>query len=80
LIRDTDRILYQGALHVPYANVIFDLERRSALSSVHAYLDEIGVHYCGRYGHWGYQWTDEAFVSGEEAAQRAIDRVASASS
>jgi protoporphyrinogen oxidase len=80
LIRERDRILYQGALHVPYANVIFDLERRSALATVHGFLDDIGVHYCGRYGHWGYQWTDEAFVSGEDAAQRAIDRVVSARS
>ena len=80
LIRDTDRVLYQGSILVPYANVIFDLERVSALSLVHGYLDEIGVHYCGRYGHWGYQWTDEAFVSGEDAAQRAVDSVAPARS
>jgi hypothetical protein len=39
---------------------------------VHAYLDEIGIHYCGRFGDWGYIWTDQAFESGEKAAQKAL--------
>jgi len=72
LIRDRDRIVCQHALEVKYANVIFDLDRAEAVKTVHAYLDEIGVRYCGRYGEWGYQWTDESFVSGERAAERAI--------
>ncbi len=59
----------------PYANIIFDLERRESLAQVHAYLDEVGVRYCGRYGEWGYQWTDEAFISGERAAQQVLDGV-----
>jgi hypothetical protein len=76
LIRESDKILYKGALVAPYANVIFDLERSAAVATVHAYLDEIGIRYCGRYGEWGYQWTDEAFTSGERAAQRALDAAA----
>jgi len=59
---------------VNYANVIFDLDRADALKVVRGYLDELGVESCGRYGEWGYQWTDEAFMSGERAAQRALDR------
>ena len=59
---------------VPYANIIFDLDRSAALEIVHGYLGDIGVHYCGRYGDWGYLWTDEAFVSGENAAQKALKR------
>jgi protoporphyrinogen oxidase len=76
LIRESDTILYKGALVASYANVIFDLERSAAVATVHAYLDEIGIRYCGRYGEWGYQWTDEAFTSGERAAQRALDAAA----
>jgi protoporphyrinogen oxidase len=72
VLRDSDRILFKGAFHVPYANVIFDLERAAALAIVHGYLNDIGVGYCGRYGDWGYMWTDESFVSGEEAAARAL--------
>ena len=44
---------------VRYANIIFDLERAAALETVHGYLDDIGIAYCGRYGDWGYLWTDE---------------------
>jgi hypothetical protein len=57
---------------LPYANIIFDLERAAALKIVHGYLDEIGIAYCGRYGDWGYLWTDESFKSGESAAERAL--------
>ena len=56
---------------MPYANVIFDHDRAPALEIVHGYLDEVGIAWAGRYGEWGYQWTDESFVSGE----RAVDRV-----
>ncbi|HXI20200.1 MAG TPA: FAD-dependent oxidoreductase [Gemmatimonadales bacterium] len=72
LLRETDRILFREARLVPYANVIFDLERRDALATVHGYLDEVGVAYCGRYGDWGYMWTDESFISGERAAETAL--------
>lgn len=78
LLRPDDRILFRDALFVKYANVIFDLDRVAAVGTVHRYLDQWPIHYCGRYGHWGYQWTDEAFKSGEEAAAKAIDRLAQA--
>ena len=50
------------------------LDRRAALETVFAYLEELGIATCGRYGRWGYHWTDESFVSGEEAAQEVLDR------
>lgn len=73
ILREDDSILFTNAMLVPYANVIFDHDRATALATVHAYLDEIGVQYCGRYGEWAYIWTDESFMSGENAAQRIID-------
>ncbi|HYM74928.1 MAG TPA: FAD-dependent oxidoreductase [Candidatus Dormibacteraeota bacterium] len=75
LLRENDRILSRKAMLLPYANIIFDLERKAALKTVHGYLDEIGIAYCGRYGDWGYMWTDESFISGEAAAQKVIGRV-----
>lgn len=77
LIRDTDRILFTNAMVVPYANVIFDLDRAAAVATVHGYLDDVGVAYCGRYGDWGYMWTDESFISGERAAEKALTALAS---
>jgi protoporphyrinogen oxidase len=75
ILRDDDTILSKAAMKLKYANIIFDLERAEAVKTVHAYLDELGIAYCGRYGDWGYLWTDEAFKSGERAAQTALDQV-----
>jgi protoporphyrinogen oxidase len=72
LVREEDQILCREAILLRYANVIFDLERKDALATVHSYLDEIGISYCGRYGDWGYMWTDESFISGEHAAEKAL--------
>ena len=74
VLRETDRILFKHAMHIPYANVIFDLESTPAKSTVHGYLDDIGIGYCGRYGDWAYIWTDQSFVSGENALQKALGR------
>jgi len=79
LIREDDRILFQQATVVRYGNVIFDHERAAALKTVHGYLDDVGILCCGRYGEWGYHWTDEAFISGENAAQKCLDRLCSPS-
>ena len=76
IIRPDDKILFREAMHIPYANIIFDLDRTAAVAKVHGYLDDVGVAYCGRYGDWGYLWSDEAYVSGEKAAAKILERVA----
>ena len=75
IIRDGDEVLSRGARVVRFANVIFDLDRSAALEIVHGYLKDLGIAYCGRYGDWGYMWTDESFISGERAAQSALSAV-----
>lgn len=72
ILRDDDPIVFANTLHIPHANIIFDLDRADALRVVHAYLDELKIRYCGRYGEWGYHWTDEAFISGENAAEKVL--------
>jgi protoporphyrinogen oxidase len=74
ILREDDELLFKNVLFVPYANVIFDLERADALSIVHSYLDDLGIAYCGRYGEWAYIWTDESFMSGEKSAQKILER------
>jgi hypothetical protein len=76
ILRDGDRILSRHASVVKYANVIFDRDRTAAVKTVHGYLDDIGIAYCGRYGDWGYMWTDESFISGERAARTALANAA----
>ncbi len=75
LLREDDRVLFSNATLVPYANIIFDLERGAAVDIVHGYLDDVGIAYCGRYGDWGYMWTDESFKSGENAAEKVLSRM-----
>jgi protoporphyrinogen oxidase len=70
VLRESDAILFRHVMHIPYANVIFDLERAEALKLVHSYLDDLEIAYCGRYGDWAYIWTDESFISGEKAAEK----------
>lgn len=72
VLRERDRVLSKAAVLLPYANIIFDLDRAAALKTVHGYLDDRGIAYCGRYGDWGYMWTDESFKSGELAAERTL--------
>lgn len=72
VLREDDEILFRNVIHVDYANVIFDLERASALNIVHSYLKDVGVAWCGRYGDWAYIWTDESFISGENAAEKVL--------
>lgn len=73
ILRDNDEIVFTNSMLIPYANIIFDHDRSAALTTVHAYLRDVGIHWCGRYGDWGYLWTDEAFESGENAAERALE-------
>jgi protoporphyrinogen oxidase len=74
VLKSTDNVVFKNAMHIEYANVIFDLERSQALGIVHGYLDELGIAYCGRYGNWAYIWTDESFASGELAAEKTLLR------
>ena len=76
VLREDDRILFRDAMTIRNANVIFDLDRKAALETAHGYLDDLGIAYCGRYGDWGYMWTDESFISGERAAERALGALA----
>ena len=76
LLHEEDRIVFRDARLLRYANIIFDLERADAVKTVHGYLEDLGIAYCGRYGDWGYMWTDESFKSGERAAERVLSATA----
>lgn len=77
LVRETHKVLFSQAILLRFANIIFDLERADALKTVHGYLEDIGISYCGRYGAWGYMWTDESFISGEKGPEKIMLALAS---
>jgi protoporphyrinogen oxidase len=72
VIQSREEVIHQSAIMLPFGNIIFDLERKAAVDIVHAYLTEVGIEFCGRFGQWGYIWTDAAFLSGERAARAAL--------
>jgi protoporphyrinogen oxidase len=74
-IREGDRILLQETSINRYANVIYDLDRAAAVEAIHGFLDEQRIFYCGRYGNWDHAWTDQAFISGENAARKVLERL-----
>jgi protoporphyrinogen oxidase len=64
LLRPDDRILVADAQLCRFANVIYDHDRAGAVATVRTFLDQSGIHVCGRYGEWNHAWTDESFISG----------------
>ncbi len=75
LVKNQEEVIHKSVIWAPWANVIFDLDRPKAIETVHGYLDDIKIAYCGRYGDWGYMWTDQSFISGENAAVKVLDRL-----
>ncbi len=75
LLREDEEIRHTDARLITHANIIFDLDREWALPIVHDWLDSQGITYVGRFGEWGYQWTDEAFKSGERGARKVMERM-----
>ncbi|MDO6416178.1 FAD-dependent oxidoreductase [Sphingomonas sp. BIUV-7] len=72
IVADRSEIIHRSATWLPYANVIFDHERKPALETVQAFVADVGIASCGRFGQWGYIWTDAALLSGEQAARRIV--------
>lgn len=68
IIQSEEDIVFSDVLDVPFGNVVFDHNREKSLSVVNQFLDEIGIIRCGRYGDWGYYWTDDTIHSGWRAA------------
>jgi len=70
LLTADDEILVERVLDLPYAYVIFDRNRASALDSVFRFLNESGIMSIGRYGTWSYSTMEQAILDGRDAACR----------
>lgn len=65
---DPTEIKYLGELNIDYGYVIYDHNRKKALETIHRFLDDKEIYYCGRFGEWAYLWSDQAFLSGKKVA------------
>jgi protoporphyrinogen oxidase len=54
--------------HVPYAQVIFDHNRKPALDKINGFLDETGVRRLGRYAEWDYLMTHDCVMASRQIA------------
>jgi len=69
VLRDASEVLWVRCRTVPYANVVFDHARAPALETILPWVQSLGITLAGRYGEWGYHWTDDATRSGWKAAE-----------
>ncbi len=69
ILRPSDKIIYQGIIDLKYAYVIYDHHRKACVKKVRDYLRKHDIETCGRFGEWGYLWTDQTILSGRRAAE-----------
>ena len=53
---------------VEYAYVVFDEDHAPATATIHAWLEQVGLRSCGRYGAWIYNSMEDSMLSGLAAA------------
>jgi protoporphyrinogen oxidase len=75
VLRPDDKVVTAHTRDIPFGYCIYDNARRAALPVIYRWLDSIDIVPSGRYGLWTYFWSDEAMVSGEQAAEQALKRV-----
>jgi protoporphyrinogen oxidase len=62
---------------VPHAYVISDLNREKSVEGILSWLEENNIYSMGLYGKWKYVWSDVAYSSGFETANKIKERVCS---
>jgi protoporphyrinogen oxidase len=75
LIASTQDVLWARHRIVRYANVVFTHARAAALETLQPWCASLPVKLAGRYGEWGYHWTDDAVRSGWAAAQAVVQTI-----
>ncbi len=64
-----DDVAFAEVHDIEYAYVVFDEAYASARESLLAYLDDLGIRSCGRYGAWIYNSMEDSILAGMEAAR-----------
>jgi protoporphyrinogen oxidase len=75
ILLPNDQVLFEKSWISPYAQVIFDHERKEAVERIHNFLLENDIYFGGRYADWNYTWSDESFIRGSEGAEKIIDKL-----
>jgi len=75
VLKDSDRVVVEDEIDIPYAYVVFDFNRESSLRVIHGWMESVGLYPCGRFGEWGYHWSFEAIESGQRVASRVAEHL-----
>ena len=75
VLRAEDAIVVKSTRDIPLAYCIYDKQRKNSVRVVTQWLLEQDIITCGRYGLWSYFWSDEAMMSGINAAEKALSRL-----
>lgn len=70
LLETLDSVVSVHVRFVPWAQVIFDLNRRAALDVINSFLDRMGVVRVGRFAEWGYLMTHDCVIKSRLVAGR----------
>lgn len=73
ILRKGDDIDYREVRTYGHGYVVYDLDHRKNVDTVHAYLKGIGIVPAGRFGDWEYHNMDRSILSGRRAAQEALE-------
>ena len=68
VLRPGDKVVFEDSIDIRYAYIIHDKKRRRAVRAIHEHFKSHEIFPCGRYGDWGYLWSDEAILSGRRTA------------
>jgi protoporphyrinogen oxidase len=71
LIQAASDVVFCRVRHLPYAYVIYDQGRESALATINDFLRSECIIAAGRYGGWNYSSMQDALEFGEQAARAA---------
>ncbi len=74
VLREDDKVIFTDVIDIKYAYIIYDRDRKPSVQAIHDYVKQYDVYPCGRYGDWGYLWSDEAILSGRRAAQAVLKK------
>jgi protoporphyrinogen oxidase len=62
LLESLDAVISVHVRFVPWGNVIYDHNRRTALDRINQFLDDHGVFSVGRFAEWGYLMTHDCVL------------------
>ena len=69
LVKNEDEVIFMHHKQLKWGNVVFDLGMEERRTIVRDWLDKVGIITAGRFGEWDYLWSNQAFMSGLNAAK-----------